>query len=194
MEEHLLDDLRVTIMEELVKSGSEGARLSFRKFVPTSVRVYGVRLPVVNQLARQHKKGGFDLAIKLWRSGAFEEQLLAAKILGLAARDNPDRAVALVLEFSSGVTDWAVCDTLGMQSVKSIAAKNEDKVIEAARKLLKSSRMWQRRVGIVLLTHYTKVTSKQEAIRAMLYPLRIEQEHYIKKAIAWIDRDLAKFT
>src|SRR5438477_9972911 len=127
MEARLRDELRA-IRQALSQSASEEAKASFRKFVPTSVMVYGVRLPVINELARQHKAGGFDLALALWRSGAFEEQLLAAKILGFAARHNPDRAIALVREFSNDVAGWAVCDTLGMQSVKSIAAKNEDKI------------------------------------------------------------------
>ena len=100
--------------------------------------------------------------------------------------------MALLIEFSTDVTDWAVCDTLAVQSVKSIAAKHEDKVIAVAGELLKSSGMWQRRLGIVLLTRYAKVTSKHEALLAMLSPLRSEKEHYIKKAIAWFDRDLAK--
>lgn len=178
------------IREVLRKSASEEARASFRKFVPTSVMVYGTRLPAINELARQHKASGFDLALALWGSGAFEEQLLAAKILGFAARDNPERAIALVLEFSNDIADWAVCDTLGMQSVKSIAAKNEDKIVETARQLSNSSLMWQRRLGIVLLTHFAKKPSKRAEILEILKPLRIEKQHYIKKAIVWIDKDL----
>src|SRR3954452_9725882 len=115
MEAHLRDELR-DIRGVLRKSASEDVKASFRKFVPTSVMVYGARFPIINELARQHKAGGFDLAVALWRSGAFEEQLLAAKILGFAARRNPERTIALVCELSSDIADWAVCDTLGMQS------------------------------------------------------------------------------
>jgi 3-methyladenine DNA glycosylase AlkD len=178
------------IRDVLRKSASEEARASFRKFVPTSVMVYGARLPIINELARQHKAGGFDLAVALWRSGAFEEQLLAAKILGFAARHDPERAIALLCELSSDVMDWAVCDTLGMQSVKSIAAKSGDRIVEAARQLAKSPLMWQRRLSIVLLTHLAKEPSKTAEILSILKPLRLEKEHYIKKAIAWIDKDL----
>lgn len=180
------------IRNHLTKSSSEEARAATRKFVPTSVKVYGVRLPVINDLARQYKKGGFDLASKLWHVGTYEEQLLAAKILGSSARENPERTIALLMEFSTNISDWAVCDTLGMQSVKTIATKQENNIFEAAHELLKSSNMWQRRLGIVLLTHYANVPAKQPAILAMLSPLRTETEHYIKKAVAWIDRNIAK--
>lgn len=191
MQARLRDTLR-EIREALTECASDEARASFRKFVPTSVRVYGVRLPTINSLARQHKAGGFDLAVELWQSGAFEEQLLAAKILGLVARQDPERTIVLVQEFSITVTDWAVCDTLGMQSVKHIAARSEGKLIEAARQLVKSPTIWQRRLGIVLLTHFAKQRSKREELLKTLKPLRLEKEHYIKKAIAWIDRDLAR--
>jgi 3-methyladenine DNA glycosylase AlkD len=189
MEARLRDQLR-DIRDVLRKAASDEARASFRKFVPTSVMVYGARLPTVNELARRHKTGGFDLAVALWRSGAFEEQLLAAKILGFAARHDPERAISLVCELSSDIADWAVCDTLGMQSVKGIAAKSEDKLVEAARQLAKSSLMWQRRLSIVLLTHVAKEPSKRAEILGILRPLRLEKEHYVKKAIAWIDKDL----
>ena len=190
--EKLIPNALREIRDQLTKSSYEEACAATRKFVPTSVQVLGVRLPVINDLARQYKKGGFDLATKLWHAGTYEEQLLAAKILGSSARENPDRTIALLMEFSTNISDWAVCDTLGMQSVKMIAAKQENKIIDAAQELLKSSNMWQRRLGIVLLTHYAHVPAKQQAILAMLSPLRTETEHYIKKAIAWIDRDLAK--
>jgi len=180
------------IRETLGKSVTEDARLGFRKFVPTSVRVYGVRLPIINDLARRHKAGSFDLAVELWRSGAFEEQLLAAKILGFSAPNDPDRTIALVHQFSGSVADWAVCDTLGTQSVKSIAAQNSPKIVEAARLLVKAPQMWQRRLGIVLLTHFAKEPSKKAEILNIIEPLRLEKEHYIKKAIAWIDRDLGR--
>ena len=191
MEKSIANTLR-EIRDHFGKSSSEEARAATRKFVPTSVQVLGVRLPVINELARQYKKGGFDLATKLWHAGTYEEQLLAAKILGLAARESPERTIALLMEFSTNISDWAVCDTLGLQSVKTITAKQENKIIDAAQELLKSPVMWQRRLGIVLLTHYANVPAKQQAILAMLSPLRTETEHYIKKAIAWIDRDLAK--
>ncbi len=191
MDKPILNAL-LEIRGHLKNSSSEEARAATRKFVPTSIKVYGVRLPIINDLARQYKKGGFDLAIKLWRSGFHEEQLLAAKILGLAARENPERTIALLMEFSTNITDWAVCDTLATQSIKSIAAKQETKIFEAAQELLESSEMWQRRLGIVLLTHYANVPAKQQTILAMLSPLRTETEHYIKKALAWIDRDIAK--
>ncbi len=180
------------IQLSLRNAASEDAAAASRKFVPTSVKVYGVRLPVVNDLARKHKSGGFALVRTLWQSGAFEERLLAAKLLGAIARTDPDQTLALVEEFASGIEDWAVCDTIGMQSVKAIATKCEEKIFEAAKRLALSPAMWQRRLAIVLLTHYAKQPTRRALIREIVRPLCAEKAHYIKKALIWLDRDLAE--
>ena len=42
----------------------------------------GVKLPILNELANKLKNEDFDFVEQLWKSGAFEEKLLASKILG----------------------------------------------------------------------------------------------------------------
>jgi hypothetical protein len=59
----------------LNQQGTEDGKASFQKFVPTSQRVYGVRLPAINDLANQYKKEGIELVVELWESGSFEERL-----------------------------------------------------------------------------------------------------------------------
>jgi 3-methyladenine DNA glycosylase AlkD len=179
------------IQRALRDAATEDAAAASRKFVPSAVKVYGVRMPVINDLARKHKAGGLALSQALWRSGAFEERLLAAKLLSSAARKEPTQTLALVEEFSAGVTDWAVCDTLGMQSVKAISARQQTCILEMSRRLIAARAMWQRRLGVVLLTHYAKDAGLRDELIVMVRPLRGDREHYVQKALAWLDRDLA---
>jgi 3-methyladenine DNA glycosylase AlkD len=178
------------IQRALHDAATADAAAASRKFVPSAVKVYGVRMPIINGLAREHKAGGLALSKALWRSGAFEERLLAAKVLGAVAGKDPDQTLALIEEFSREVEDWAVCDTLGMQSVKAIAAKQQARVLEMSRRLIAAHAMWQRRLGVVLLTHYAKDAALRDELLAIVRPLRAEKEHYIQKALAWLDRDL----
>lgn len=46
-------------------------------------------VPILNELATHFKSGGFDLVEELWKSGAFEEKLLATKIWAKYARRIP---------------------------------------------------------------------------------------------------------
>jgi 3-methyladenine DNA glycosylase AlkD len=181
----------LSLIQQALRDAATGqVAIASRKFVPSAVKIYGVRMPAINGLARKHKGGGLALSKALWRSGAFEERLLAAKLLGSVARKDPGQTLALVEEFSGEVEDWAVCDTLGMQSVKAIAAKEEVRILEMSRRLMAKRAMWQRRLGIVLLTHYAKNAGLREDLIALVRPLRADKEHYIQKALAWLDRDL----
>ncbi|MFN2481919.1 MAG: hypothetical protein ABR554_10675, partial [Pyrinomonadaceae bacterium] len=56
-----------SIRRRLARESGEGARDSFRKFIPTSQRVYGVRVPALNEIAREHGGAGFALVEALWR-------------------------------------------------------------------------------------------------------------------------------
>ena len=84
-----------SIKQALTAQSDEKAKSAVRKFIPTSQHVYGVRLPLLNQIVKEHRAGGFELSEALWKSGAFEEKLLAAKLLGSSCKKDPDRALTL---------------------------------------------------------------------------------------------------
>jgi hypothetical protein len=60
-----------------------------KNLYPSREKIYGVRMPFINELASQFKTGGFDLVEELWKAGALEEKILAVKILGKIAKKDP---------------------------------------------------------------------------------------------------------
>jgi 3-methyladenine DNA glycosylase AlkD len=181
-----------SIRQALAAHSDEKAKGAVRKFIPTSQHVYGVRLPLLNQIAKEHRDGGFELAEALWKSGAFEEKLLAAKLLGSSCKKDPDRALTLAKNFAAQLSDWAVCDTLGMQAVKGIALAKQIELFAWSNKLVKSKNLWERRLGLVLLTHFVKDRSSRTQIEETVARLDGDKEHYVKKAVEWLQRDLRK--
>ena len=181
-----------SIKESLTAKSDDKAKAAVRKFIPTSQQVYGVRLPVLNQITKEHREGGFELAEALWKSGAFEEKLLAAKLLGSSCKKDPDRALTLGKKFAPQITDWAVCDTLGMQGVKGIASEKQIELFAWSNRLVKSSNLWERRLGLVLLTHFVKDRNSRTQIEKTLARLSGDKEHYVKKAVEWLQKDLRK--
>jgi 3-methyladenine DNA glycosylase AlkD len=113
------------IQQQLKSKSTEAGKLSTQKFVPNSQEVYGTRMPDINELAKQYKAGGFELVKALWVSGAYEEKVLAAKLLNKICKKDPDQAIQLVEKFSNDISDWAVCDSIGMQSLKPVASLKE---------------------------------------------------------------------
>ena len=176
-----------------LKSTSEG-KLSTKKFVPNSQKVYGTRMPDINELAKEFKSGGFELVTALWASGAYEERILAAKILNKLCKKDPDQVLHLVEKFSNDISDWAVCYTIGMQSLKPVAIANEKKIFALAHRLSSADNLWQRRLSLVLVEVYTKNIDLHPAIRALVKKQEDDQEYYVIKAVEWLNRNLEKHT
>lgn len=180
------------IQRELSRHSSEKVRASTHKFVPAAQNVYGVTMPVINELAKKYKEGGFPLVQDLWRSGAYEENVLAAKILGRIAKKDPDLTLKLIERFSRDISDWAVCDTLGMQSPKAIVKTHAKEIFGISNRLIRSRNFWQRRLALVLSEWYTRDRTFHPQIKKLLAAVKNDEEYYVQKAVEWINRNFSK--
>lgn len=179
-----------SIKQELVAKSDSKAKAAFKEFIPASQRVYGVLVPFLNQIAKEHREGGFELAEALWKAGAFEERVLAAKVLGKSCKNDPDRAIKLAKRFARQIRDWVVCDTLGMQGLRAIASTKRQELLAWSNDLAKSKNPWERRLALVLLTNFIKDKGSYPQIKKTLVRLSDDKAHYVKKAAEWIQRDL----
>ena len=185
-------DVLIEIQNELNDRSSEEAREGFAKFVPHSQNVYGVRLPIINDMARTYKNSGFPIVRELWASGAFEECMLAVKILSKTCKSDPDLTLELLDQFKADIDNWAICDTLCSEGIRSIFKIKQTEIWSLATSYLRSDEMWTRRMGIVLLIHFAKIPERKAEVRRVIHPLITDNSHYIKKAVTWITRYLDK--
>ncbi|MGG9964605.1 DNA alkylation repair protein [Ferruginibacter sp. SUN106] len=168
------------------------ALAAFKKFVPGNMKIYGVRTPVLNELSKQFKPGGFELIKTLWDAGALEEKLLAVKILQQIARQDAEQSLQLVQYFAPGIDNWAVCDAIGMQALQTITKTHAAAIFALAKKYNRSSNLWERRLSLVLVEWYTRDKTYHEAIKKLIAPLENDSEYYVKKAVVWINKNFAK--
>jgi 3-methyladenine DNA glycosylase AlkD len=180
------------VQKELQARSSPGAKAAALKFVPGAIKVYGIRTPELNELAKKYKHGGFELIKELWTSGAFEEKVLAAKLLREVCKQDPTGSVALVARFSKDIADWAVCDALGMQSLKPVAKKMQQEIFDLSAKLMKSENFWERRLSLVIIEVFTQDKLLQPEIKRRIKALKHDKEYYVKKAVEWIKRNFEK--
>ena len=143
-------------------------------------------------MAKKYKEGGFDLVNELWSSGAFEERLLAAKLLNINCKKDPLRSLKLVAGFSKDISNWAVCDTVGMQSLKPVARKIQKEIFDLSAKLVKSKNLWERRLSLVIIEVFTKDRSHHPEIMKRVKSLENDEEYYVKKAVVWIKKNFEK--
>jgi 3-methyladenine DNA glycosylase AlkD len=183
------DDI-AQIRLRLEEAGTEEYRLSVRKFAPTATQIFGVKVPVLNGMAREFSGGGLELVDGLWESGSFEERLLATKILGRLSRKQPEEAWARATRFADDLGDWPTCDTLATEAIRVAIPKLGAQVLERALGYCGEDGEWQRRFGLVLLTNFAKNSDCLEAIKGALRAVAADKRHYVKKAVAWLRRDL----
>jgi len=168
------------------------AMAAHKKFVPGLMKVYGVRTPVLNDLSKQFKTGGFELVKEVWDAGALEEKLLAVKILEKIAKKDPAKALALVQYFAPGIDNWAVCDAIGMQGLKTILKTHQTEIFALAKKYNRSANFWERRLSLVLVEWYTRDKTLHAEINKLVKPLEKDEEYYVKKAVVWIKKNFDK--
>jgi 3-methyladenine DNA glycosylase AlkD len=80
---------------------------------------------------------------------------------------DPDQAIELVEKFSKDISDWAVCDSIGMQALKPIAVIKEKEIFALSHRLSSSKNIWQRRLSLVLIEVYTKNIKLHSAIKGI---------------------------
>jgi len=156
------------------------------------MKVYGVKTPLLNDLARTYKAGSFDLAKALWDSGALVEKIIAIKILEKTGRADPGRLLGLFKNFSGKIDNWAVCDGLGMQFLRSVVKTHQKEIFDLAKKFNHSKDPWQRRLSLVMVEWYTRRDDTHEQIKELVQHLENDEEYYVKKAVAWIKRNFKK--
>ena len=180
------------IQERLVAKSDEANLPFFQKMVPGEQKIYGVKTPELNLIAKEHKEGGFDLAEALWNSGALEEKIIAIKILEQIGKKDVKQTLQLVNQFSKKIDNWAVCDGLGMQALSGARKTNAEEIFAIAEKNSQSKDPWQRRLSLVMVEWYTRDPYYHPRIKRLVKNLKEDKEYYVKKAIQWIERNLNK--
>lgn len=180
------------IQQELLQHSIKADQAFFQKMVPGRQKIYGVKTPVLNDIAKRYRDGSFSLAEELWNSAALEERIIAIKIMEKKGKDNPARLLQLFKKFSKDIDNWAVCDGLGMQFLRGIIKTHADEIFKMAGKFSRSGNEWQRRLSLVMVEWYTRKEEHQAAIKKLVQVLENDEAYYVKKAVVWIKRNFKK--
>ena len=180
------------IRKVLIQNAKAGDKDFFSKMVPGEQKIYGVKTPVLNELAKKYKAGSFDLATLLWQSGSLEERIIAIKIMEKTGKQDPDLTLKLFKKFSKDINNWAVCDGLGMQFLRSIVKTHAEQIFAIANKFSRSKNLWQRRLSLVMVEWYTRKKERIPEIKQLVAALENDKEYYVKKAVSWLKRNFEK--
>lgn len=113
-----------------------------------SVEYIGVRIPVIDKLAKEIAAGDWRKYIKNYDRKYFECRLLHGKLLSKIKADFP-ALMRLIDEFLPCVTSWAICDT-SVRKFRQVAG-HERECMEIAKKYTASENQWAVRAGLCLI-------------------------------------------
>jgi 3-methyladenine DNA glycosylase AlkD len=180
------------IHESFAQLGDKTKCATYKKFIPTAQITYGLTMPDRKVLAKHYAEKGFPLVDALWLKGSFEDRVLAAKILALLAKKQPNEVLTWIEQHAKDITDWVVCDTIGMQCSKPMMKKFQEQLFDLANRKIKSPLLWERRLALVLVECYCKNEHLHPRINSLITQVKNDKEYYVKKAIQWLERNMKK--
>lgn len=175
---------------------------SERKYLKSDLRFLGVTLPALRRetLAALKAAGPLDrqdlsrLAEACWASDLHEHRSIGCIALEAQAR----RLTAEDLPWLEGLLrrshTWAYVDTLAVHAVGPLVARQPEAVKPVLRRWATDADFWLRRSALLALLgeNRAKKPFDAELFEALAVPMLAEKEFFVRKAIGWVLRDVAR--
>jgi 3-methyladenine DNA glycosylase AlkD len=133
------------------------------------------------------------LALQLWSSNWFEEQAAGLSLLARIAKQLTPKDLPMLKKIADECEGWAMLDYLATVPLGMLALNYGDDVYSKVRKWTKSKHMWTRRAAILIHVLPGRKKALNETYAWSTFEeLLHEKEFFIRKAIGWTLRELAK--
>lgn len=152
-----------------------------QKLLPGTANILGVRLPILQALAKQIAKGDWRGYLSNATDETFEEIMLQGLVLGSAKADTKE-LLERTANFVPKIDNWSVCDSF-CASYK-LAKKQPEVVWEFLLPYISSEHTFACRFGVVMLLDY--YTSEKDVPRTLIQLSQTKAAgYYAKMAVAW---------
>jgi 3-methyladenine DNA glycosylase AlkD len=182
------------IRQALRDSADEKTLASSNHFFKEEVKVYGVKVPHVNQIAKlafakiKHlpKQEIFEVCDELWRSGYSEEGYIASNI-SYAMRKHYEPADFAIFErwVHDHISNWATCDTLCNHTVGEFVTMYPEYIAEL-KKWAHSDNRWVRRAAAVTLIIPARKGLFLDDILEIAHTLLMDKDDMVQKGYGWM--------
>jgi 3-methyladenine DNA glycosylase AlkD len=113
------------------------------------------------------------------------------KTIEKIAKKHPKECLKLISSFLKDIDNWAVCDNLACFGMEPIMVQHTDEVLTLCQRWIKAENKWTRRFAVVTLRAFKKMPLSDEVFTILDEAMR-EVEPDVKKAVAWILREITK--
>lgn len=167
-----------------------------KRYLKSALRFYGASLPVVRKVAKGVGKLTHDdlraFAETLWQSDWHEHRALAVVLLERQARVLGVADLAWLIELVRTSFTWAYVDSLAVHTIGSVLARHPE-AISTVKAWACDPDFWLRRTALLAtLLELRRGRGDPELIGELAVPMLDEREFFIRKAIGWVLREIAR--
>ena len=191
-------DIVERIRQDLLASTDEKTKVSGRHFFKEQVQSYGVKIPVVNQIAKRFlaeiraaklgKTEIFDLCDRLWQSGVLEEALVACLFSeSQVKRYTLEDFTVFEKWVNNYVINWATCDTLCNHTVGNIVMLYPE-LVQRLVGWAGSDNRWVRRAAAVSLIVPARKGLFLDQVFQIADTLLLDRDDLVQKGYGWMLR------
>lgn len=189
-----MDDVIDRIRLELSQNADEDKKQSGERFFKEDVKLYGLTVPTVDRMAKAYykeirqrsKHDIFMLCEDLWRSGYFEEAIIACTWShAIHGSYQPEDIEVFERWVGHYITNWATCDTLCNHSVGDLVDMYPT-LAEVLKKWATSENRWMRRGAAVSLIVPARHGRFLEDVFAITDILLLDKDDLVQKGYGWM--------
>lgn len=150
----------------------------------------GIRVPILRQLAKEHRDIGLDDAVELLQSPLHEVRLLALLIMvyQYKRRENQTAVYRAYLANTHRINNWDLVDVTAEHIVGAHLFERDRKPLY---KLAKSKTLWERRIAIIATFYFIR-RNQFDGTLAIADLLLNDKEALMHKAVGWMLREVGK--
>ncbi|HOW30925.1 MAG TPA: DNA alkylation repair protein [Bacteroidales bacterium] len=182
------------IRQELADSVDEKTVKTSQNFFKEKIKFYGVKVPVVQQIAKKHsskiesltKQEIFDLCSRLWQSGLIEESFVACNwSYYIHKRFEPTDFRVFEKWIKEYVNNWASCDTLCNHTVGEFIEMYPE-FVASLNEFARSQNRWVRRAAAVSLIIPARKGKFLNEIFEIADILLLDSDDLVQKGYGWM--------
>lgn len=189
------------IREFLRTNADEHTFASSSHFFKEEVKLYGVRIPLVNKISKdvyldikdRSKQDIFDICNVLWQSGISEESYIACNLAYfIEDRYIPDDFALFEQWVKNYVSNWASCDTLCNHTIGAFVEKFPE-YVRNLKVWAKNENRWVRRAAAVTLIIPARKGLFLKDIFEIADILLTDKDDLVQKGYGWMLKAASEF-
>ena len=193
-----MSDQTKQIMNKLLELSDSDIAVHSQRFFKTGKGEYGegdrflgIRVPTIRKCVKEYRALSLDDTLKLLKSPFHEARLLALLILvtKYSSKNRSTEHDAVYRSYLSNtkfINNWDLVDCSAEHIVGAHLFSKDKKPIY---RLVQSSNLWERRIGVMSTFHFVKREDFSDTL-AIAELLLHDREDLIHKAVGWMLREV----